>query len=41
VYFPGVGGHWSSAAGAGLWYVYCVDAASASSAYIGARLAKV
>jgi hypothetical protein len=41
VYFPDVGGPWSSAAYAGLWFVNCNTAASNSSTYIGARLAKV
>lgn len=39
--FPFVGGNWSDAANAGLWYVYCSGAASTSSTSIGARLAKV
>lgn len=40
-FFPIVGGHWSSAADAGLWYVSCNYAASNSYTTIGARLAKV
>lgn len=40
-YFPYVGGHWSNAAGAGLWYVYCGSAASSAYTSVGARLAKV
>jgi hypothetical protein len=41
VYFPHVGGHWSHAANAGLWYVKCNIAASHSHTTLGARLAKV
>lgn len=40
-YFPGVGGSWSDASGAGLWYVSCNAAASGSGTSGGARLAKV
>ncbi len=39
-YFPLVGGGWSNAAIAGLWYVNCAYAASYTYTYIGARLAK-
>ena len=39
--FPIVGGAWSPGAAAGLWHVTCGDAASNSSPYFGARLAKV
>lgn len=40
-YFPIVGGYWSLASVAGLWYVYCGVAASYSDTVLGARLAKV
>jgi hypothetical protein len=40
-YYPFVGGSWSYAASAGLWYVACYRAASYSFSLIGARLARV
>jgi hypothetical protein len=40
-YYPVVGGSWSSAATAGLWYVYCFTAASNSFSSAGARLARI
>ena len=40
-YFPFVGGHWYNNLDAGLWFVYCVSAASGASTTFGARLAKV
>lgn len=40
-YFPIVGGLWSNDLIAGLWYVFCINAASNASPYVGARLAKV
>ena len=40
-YYPSVGGVWSQSAGAGLWCVYCVSAASSANAGIGSRLARV
>jgi hypothetical protein len=40
-YYPYVGGHWGSGAGAGLWYVNCNVSASNSLSYFGARLARV
>uniref|UniRef100_I2Q2M6 Uncharacterized protein n=1 Tax=Desulfovibrio sp. U5L TaxID=596152 RepID=I2Q2M6_9BACT len=40
-YFPIVGGSWGDGAGAGLWYVLCVNSASGASTSVGARLAKV
>jgi hypothetical protein len=38
--FPLVGGYWSTGAYAGLWDVFCPNAASYSNTNLGARLAK-
>ncbi|ODC02732.1 hypothetical protein BFW38_03395 [Terasakiispira papahanaumokuakeensis] len=40
-YYPFVGGSWSTAASAGLWYVNCGGSASSAYSHVGARLARV
>lgn len=40
-YYPSVGGYWSIAANAGLWYVFCGNSASFTNGVIGARLARI